>query len=170
MMETVIEFSVVMALLSSSSGGGLSGVPTSINLTDGRSSKCYVWTDPFKENEKPLAPANYPVQTTFFAKKAISGKCTERHHFQIFYKKPITNSSGKVFKNTLTSAFCREKARDSLKFNDLPNYVYAANVGTKKEGFHSACLLAGSVTLGSKSKTYYFEELFESRIRSVSKK
>ena len=170
MMGTVMQFSVVIALLSSGPAQGLSGIPTSIKLPDGRFSKCYVWADPFRENEKPLEPENSPVQTTFFAKKAISGKCTERHHFQIFYKKPITNSSGKDFKNALTSAFCREKAKASLKFNDLPNYVYAANVGSKKLGFHSACLLAGSVSMRSKSKTYYFEELFESRIRSVSKK
>jgi hypothetical protein len=105
----VIELSVVMALLSSGPAEGLSSIPTSIKLTDSRSSKCYVWADPFIENEKPLEPENYPVQTTFFAKKAISGKCDERHHFQIFYKKPITNSSSKVFKNALTSAFCRKK-------------------------------------------------------------
>lgn len=166
-MGRVIELSVVMALLSSGPTEGLSGIPTSIKLTDGRSSKCYLWADPFRENEKPLEPENYPVQTSFFAKKAVSGKCAERHHFQIFYKKPIINSSSNVINNALTSTFCRKKAKSSLKFNDLPNFVYAAKVGTKKEGFHSACLMAGSVSMGSKSKTYYFEELFESRIRRI---
>lgn len=168
MRSRVIELFVVLVLLLSGPAEGLSGIPTSIKLTDSYSSNCYVWADPFREDEKPLEPVNYPVQTTFFAKKATSSNCDARHHFQIFYKKPIIASSGNVYRNVFTSDFCRKKAKSSLKFNDLPNFVYAAKVGTKKEGFHSACLMAGSVRMGSKSKTYYFEELFKSRNRSVS--
>lgn len=159
---------VVSVLLLFGPTDGLSGLPTLIKLTDARHSNCYLWVDPFKENEKPLEPENYPVQTSFFAKKAISGKCSEMHHFQIFYKETIGYSSGHANKETLTSTFCRKKAKSSLKFRDLPNYVYVATVGNKKKGFHSACLMAGSVSLGSKAETYYFEELFNSRIRRVS--
>lgn len=168
MLPTVL-FSMVASLLLSGPAKALAGIPTSINLPDGRSAKCYVWVDPFRVDEKKsIETENYPVQTTFFAKKAISGSCAERHHFQIFYKEPKTDSSGNVSKNALTSAFCRKKAKSSLKFNDLPNYVYAAKVGNKKEGFYNACLMAGLVSVGSKSKTYYFEELYESRIKQVS--
>jgi hypothetical protein len=167
-MAKLIGASMVMALLLSGPAVGVSGLPNSIKLTDGRFSTCYVWTDPVKVDEKPLEPENYPVQTTFFAKKAIPGNCGERHHFQIFYRKPILASSSNVFRNALTPALCRKKAKSTLTYNELSKYIYAAKVGNKKEGFFSACLMAGSVRMGSNSKTYFFEELFESRVRSVS--
>lgn len=169
MMLKVISLGVLLTLVLSYSAKGLSGLPTSIYLSEVRSSTCFVWEDPFSVDEKKLAETeNYPVQTTFFAKKASSSNCAERHHFQIFYRARIKASSDNVFKSALTPAFCRKKAKSFISNNALPNYVYAAKVGNKNIGFYSACLMAGSVRMGSKSKTYYFEELFESRIRRVS--
>lgn len=148
------------------SSNSLTELPQSLSLNKPLTAECFIWTDPLKLKEKNLEPGNYPTPLSFYAKKAVSGKCSESHHFQIFYRVPLVSSSSNLLKQNLSTPFCQKKAKSNTNDKSLPRYVYSARVGNKKEGFVSACLIAGSVSVGARPKTFYFEELFLSRLKN----
>ena len=152
------------SLLLSSIVFELSGLPTTIDIAKPRISKCYLWTDPYRIEEKTIELGSYPPPKSFFARKARSTSCDKLHHFEIFYLKKAKISQGKSADFALRKSFCEQKAIINQKSRNLASYIYAASVGNKKTGRFFACLVTGSITPGVAAKTYFFEELFESLI------
>jgi len=158
------------SLLFSYFAGAVSGLPTTINSNNPRTAECFVWADPFKLEEKTVDMGTYPVPIAYFARKANSRNCSELHHFQIFYRKTAQTSNGKPVRVDLPSNFCKQKAKFIRKDKNLASYVYAAKVGNKREGFFFACLMTGSVSFGSAPRTYFFEELYGSRMKKQNER
>jgi hypothetical protein len=142
-------------------------LPTNIMVDTISKSSCFVWTDEFKLTEREVGQAGYPTQIAYFAKHAIVSDCKERHHFELIHLKAyrISVREGNTLSNSTKS--CQSKANKEFVKNSSPRFVYAVRVRSKHNGAVSACLVAGNVSTGPKSKTFIFEELFNSFMKKA---
>lgn len=140
-------------------------VPTAIKLTNCLCARFNVQNYPVSCRNQTTTTRKFRGLDCILCQKAPPGECSKRHHFEFFYRKPTIAPSGKRLRHVLNPTFYGKQTRITLKYSNRYHYFYAASFGNGNAGFFSDYLMPSSVRADSRSKTIYFEELFESLIR-----